>query len=425
MKKFRLLLATILIMLCFTGCAPVVNQLVLLEEKFLEEEISAVEDTPHIGFCPGEFDEESQVIMSASAFTDYESDYTVYSSSIHYDTLTDNEKLVYHAFEYAMENGYSSVLLDNSLVEKSKDLGTILELFSLDSPLLEQNLFYEHGTFTTYHNLEADSFFQHQVEFDGYYITVDNFDAKWWPQRLEAIDKAKEIVATLSPDMSDAEKAEKLFLHLAYNTRYALSKTLNETTVQPNLYDALISGKTQCDGFSNAISLLFNMAGIPCSEKIYHAANDELGHTWNCFEIDGKWYNADATGTSLVPTDTTYMHAGIDFAFPDIMQEKKNVYSDHYPECTESLYMPIDAHYATIDDEAFVENAKNAYDSHHGQWALIMLDSYDEGSAEEQLTKLATRMNQTVYYMTFDCTENRTALLIYEEGLINYTDPTE
>ena len=119
------------------------------------------------------------------------------------------------------------------------------------------------------------------------------------------------------------------------------------------------------------------------------------------------------------------MHSGMNFGFSDILQTKKHIYSANYPAGNEQLFMPIDGHFTSIEDEAFIDTAYNAYHAHQGQWTLILFDTYDETAAEKQLQNLATKMRQTIYYLTFDCTEKRTALLIYDEGLINYIDPNE
>lgn len=426
MKYIKIIFLILFFSILLTGCGPLISHLTFIEELALEGEIAVAESIANIGFTEGEVTENSEnVVMIATDFTNYESEYNVYSSSLHYDCLNENEKLIYHALEYAMENSYSSVMVERNMVKDIKDLEKVLNYLSLDSPLLEQNLFYELGTVTTYHDIELDSIFPHKAKLDGYYITVKNFEKQWWDKKLEAIEEAKKRVAALPADLTKTEKAEQLFIQLCSGTEYVLSKRLNDTQVMPNLYDALISGKTQCDGFSNALSLLYNMAGITCSEKIYHATEEELGHTWNFFEIDGKWYNADATNPSLIPTDRTYMHAGMNFGFSDILQSKKHVFSANYPEGTEQLFMPVDGHFSSIEDEAFVDTAYDAYYAHQGQWTLILLDTYNEEAVDKQLKQLATKMRQTIYYLTFDCMDNRTALLIYEEGLINYIAPEE
>lgn len=424
MKKIILTLTVLAVTLTLTACAPVIEQLTLIEEIVLDDELTEAKEIPNIGFTTGEVSATSDnIILAASDFADYESEYNCYSSSLHYDTLTDNEKLVYHGLEYAMEHAYSSVIVENSLISSSEELEKILNYLSLDSPLLEQNIFYEYGTLTTYHDIIIDSTFNHQVALEGYYITIENFKQQWWDKKKEAIIEAKKIIEELPPGLSKEETAEQLFINLCRNTEYVYSKTLNATQVMPNLYDALITKKTQCDGFSNALSLLYNMAGITCSEKLYHAMGDELGHTWNFFELNGKWYNADATNASLIPTDRTYMHGGINYGFSDILQIKKHAYSANYPVSIEPLYMPIDGHFTSVTDENVVNIAYDSFNNHMGQWSLLIFDSLDENELEKQMNSLATKLQQSVYYLTFDIVESRTALLIHKENLINYIEP--
>ena len=49
-----------------------------------------------------------------------------------------------------------------------------------------------------------------------------------------------------------------------YSERY-----MNSGIAKNFEYDALITGKTNCDGFSNSLALLYRLANIENAEKIY------------------------------------------------------------------------------------------------------------------------------------------------------------
>lgn len=58
-----------------------------------------------------------------------------------------------------------------------------------------------------------------------------------------------------------------------------------------------------CDGYAKAFALMLNMMNIPCLKII--GSSNEVGHAWNKFFIDGKWYLADTTwgASSAVKVD--------------------------------------------------------------------------------------------------------------------------
>ena len=106
------------------------------------------------------------------------------------------------------------------------------------------------------------------------------------------------------------------------------------------LYDALVEGKSICDGFANAYSLLCNMAGIPCIEKQYtpgDADGDWEGHTWNAVYLDGAWYNVDATGASEVKDKYPTL---MNFGFSDAYLEYPVDYEQRVPKCESNLIPP-------------------------------------------------------------------------------------
>ena len=143
------------------------------------------------------------------------------------------------------------------------------------------------------------------------------------PKKGVKIKKAKDIVASLPNGLDDLNKAKMLFNYLHENVEY-----IDYSEKQEYLYDALVVGKSNCDGFTNAYSLLCKLAGIPCFEKMYSVpdenqtnilpnvpqindettannnkntteAQEDIGHTWNAIKIDGKWYNVDATNSDF------------------------------------------------------------------------------------------------------------------------------
>jgi len=58
-------------------------------------------------------------------------------------------------------------------------------------------------------------------------------------------------------------------------------------------YGALIERSAVCEGYARAAQLLFELCDVPS----YYVVGDTKagGHAWNLVQIDGKWYQMDAT----------------------------------------------------------------------------------------------------------------------------------
>lgn len=403
MKKIISIILCLCLALSLCGCTAV--------GEFIDSVQSAltVEERPHIAFSGGTlFKDSEEEFFEAYQILEFETEAKKYRQDHFYNLLSENEKIVYLAFEYAMCEGFNNVLVDDLLVEDVKDLSRILRFLSYDSPLLEQNLRYATGTFNT--SYEAGIIGNAQL--DGVYIVVDNFTPELWEKKKEAIKKAEEIVAALPEGLSGAEKAERLYRTASEAEYYDYGDDLS---VFPFLYDALITGKTHCDGYANALSLLYNIAGIKCVEKDYTSTVEgEMGHTWTFFELDGKWYNADATGgKSMIPKQNSGMKAGYYFGYSDFAQIYTPDRAELYPAANEGLYMNIDATVSTVGDHEFYTEALKGFRAHKG-WSMIEVAASTDADCDRQIGKVATALGvNLVYYVIDVASGNKMVLMCY------------
>lgn len=373
-----------------------------------------------IGFSNGTlFDDSEETYFPASDFTEVKSEYAKYRSDLYFNALSPEEQNIYIALEYAMENNYKNLLFSYSVADSTETLIKVINHLSLDSPLLEQNLRYVVGDFTTPVEDKLLGVVPTFSEFKGCYITVHNFNKEMWDKKLLAIEEAEKRVAALPNGLTQAEKAEELYLSLAKNVEYSLyEEDDGETSVFPYLYDALITEKTQCDGHANALNLLYRLAGINSCEKDYTAEKEgEPGHTWVTFELDGKWYNADSTSSDMIPKKACSMKSGYYFAFSDEMRLYTENYDDVTPYCEQSLYMQPDSVVQDLNDDSFSNAAINAFNKKSPKWALITVHNYNESLLSDQLQKIADTAFTTVYWFTIDLANGDTAVLVFTRGL--------
>jgi len=112
------------------------------------------------------------------------------------------------------------------------------------------------------------------------------------------LNAAKSVLEEcVTPDMSDYEKEEALYIWLSRNVRYDTShhnsKEAPRTSYEP--YGPLINGKGVCLGYATAFQLLMDMAGVECM-TVTGASNLMMNnHAWNMVKLNGEWYCADPT----------------------------------------------------------------------------------------------------------------------------------
>ncbi len=402
-KKSCLVLLLILVMILVGsfGCLLAIgNGYDLFGVDWDNSDITDAAKIPYIGFSKKGVSKQSEAkFIPAKEIEQYQSPYRKYGSTVHYEALSEDEKIIYKAMEYAFANKYRCIMVDNAICESGEVLNKVICYLSLDSPLVEQNVKTFFASFETTYPLEEEYFYVREVPFEGYYITINNFLEEHFDKRMQALEKAKEIVNDIDPDLTNLEKAEKLFRYLGRNTVYLEEQEY----IGSYLYNALIEGEAICDGYANAISLLFNLAGINCFEKEYYASADEAGHTWNCFEIDGKWYNADCTATDYIPDGDYGYSAGLYFGFSDDLQEKPCEFASAEPKCDESLVIESAGHFNSLSDSEVVNTLVSSYRANNRKYTLITVEKFDEKMLDKQIQKMVNRLYGTVYFINVPC----------------------
>lgn len=168
---------------------------------------------------------------------------------------------------------------------------------------------------------------------------------------LKGLSEARRIVGRIPKDMTQAEAAVYLYSYLANNTYYDYGEYY-EGNDWNLLYDALIKHNTVCAGFAEALYYLYNLAGISCitvEGYVSSAYADGGYHIWNVAEIDGKYYQFDATWDCESPI-CEYRFCGVStedmltYHSREIFQRDRA----YLPDCSASLLPAVDS---SVDDE--------------------------------------------------------------------------
>ncbi len=404
MRIFKNIIACVLcisIIFCVSGCK--FDIVYLIDSKAAEKE----EAEPKIAF--GEVISENyngiKEIVTCDEFQSKEINYSIYRSDFHYSKLSEDEKFLYRCFEYALENGYPCIYVDDLITPNADDFGKILSFLALDSPLLEQNLVYETGTFTTYYEIGLSR----QAKLDGVYLYIENSNPALWDGKLKAINRAKQIVSSMPEGLTEVEKAKYLHRYTVENVKY--HDYNSSEGLWQYLHDAVVDGKSNCDGSANMLSLLLNIAGIECYEKMH--TNNIVGHTWNMIRLDGVWYNIDATAQDKYQTEDISFYIKRNFAFADSIQRYVPNYNEIYPAVNEGLGIKVNIHIESIDKDSFLYLVKSAFDENGENCALVLVDDYTEVEATEAMQRLADFLKTKVYWYSYEVVGNKTVMAVY------------
>lgn len=210
-----------------------------------------------------------------------------------------------------------------------------------------------------------------------------------------AIGRAREIIGSAPSDaVSDGDKVRYYFYALAESSDYI---HYDYETMPEFLYDALAAHGSNCDGFANAFSLICNMSGIPCFEKMTVADSERDGHTWNCVLIDGVWYNVDVTGA--VDSEPE-MHSETYLFFPDAYSAYDFAYRQALPECADASLSSFDCAFTSESDAQIVKTLVEKYRGNQSRFVRAHFENITESRANRIVDMFFNQVSSNIEYYT-------------------------
>lgn len=357
-------------------------------EAYIDKQVEEWNTVEYIGVSNEEAYNNKVHFKTFDEISEYESTQDYYSSEVYYKKLNEQEKFVYDTYKYAYENNISHLFFEEELIsECNYTLKELLEIFTLDTPVIEQNIICgeDKGSYTIdnqflYRNVER--------EIKGSYINIDIFTKEKKAKREKALKHAKKIKFDFTEDMSDFDKAKAIYSYLGENVEYVNDDSENQEKVIMNthyLYDAICRKKTNCDGFANAFSLLCSMNGIRNFEKNDNRPEGETGHTWNSVYLDGAWYNVDATGAVEVTQEDWRKDLFGRFAYSDKAQTEKANFEKITPDCKDDTIF-IGCTLKSYDEEGAVKKVAEGYRSTEDDIFVVVIK--DKKTTREQVNDL-------------------------------------
>jgi len=105
------------------------------------------------------------------------------------------------------------------------------------------------------------------------------------------------IESTVTPEMTDVEKALRLHDYLVLNTSYDTTDSIPDLNGGYSAYDIIVKNNGVCQGYALAYQYLLDKVGI--ESRVVKSF--KMNHGWNLVKIDDKWYHVDVTWDDPVP----------------------------------------------------------------------------------------------------------------------------
>ena len=147
----------------------------------------------------------------------------------------------------------------------------------------------------------------------------------------ELLDEADKVLASVvKADTTDYEKEYAIYSYIVDNVAYGNIEGDQDGSTY-SARGALICKKCVCMGFSHALCLLMNKAGIQCI-----SINDNADHAWNIVKLDDGYYHVDASRASMKHAKDRYFNMTDEVASQD-----REWNTACYPACTGTEYAGV------------------------------------------------------------------------------------
>lgn len=279
-----------------------------------------------------------------------------YSDNYIYQTLDDEAKQVYHevltaALEHTEKVAVST--LDIDVLEKAykavcADYG---------------GLFWMSGYVYTQYTRGGELI---SMDFSPKY-TMEYEERMQIQQQIDA--SAEELLAGITMQASEYEKAKYVFEILVQNVDYDTSAQNNQ-----NIISVFLNRATVCQGYACATQYLLRILGMQ-SALVTGVANGE-SHAWNLVRINGNYYYMDTTwgnsryldGTSQVEKYVNYNYLAV--TSEEITRTHRIDDSFPMPECT------------SMEDTYFIQEHKYFTEWNPDAIGSLLRDTWEAGGGD-------------------------------------------
>lgn len=291
---------------------------------------------------------ETEIVVDSQSSQNEESSYSddiAIPAAAEYFLSSADENTVrcYKAIYGGLYNYSEEIDLPDNVLHKD-DIGALMTLVICTAPEINQ--------ISSEYNLVVDS--------SGYISDIKVSYAKDKEQGDAELAQLKAEVASICSKAEGMDTYQKIkFFHDTVILKCTYS---DEDKNAYSAYGCLIEGKAVCEGYSKAMLMLCEYAGIDCIPVMGTAnPDDPIAHMWNKVNIDGEWYNIDVTW------DDPISNLGDDYLRYDYFNITDTAcQSDHvFEENKYMKYPPAESESSNyfVKSQLLIENSADAADT--------------------------------------------------------------
>ncbi|PIC94866.1 hypothetical protein CSV69_14630 [Sporosarcina sp. P26b] len=193
---------------------------------------------------------------------------------------------------------------------------------------------------------------------------------------------------TIKPGMTDYQKVKAVHDYVVLHTAYDYDNFLNDTIPKESysMYGVLVNKTAVCNGYGLAMVYLLNQLDI---ETIYVISNPAMNHGWNKVQVDGIWYNLDATWDDPVPNREGKVGYGY-FLVSDSQLAKTHSWNNTgLPKATDTRYEYMSRVWTFDTEDGWIYYANNKDD-------IKLYKMKEDGSENQKIADI--RANELVVH---------------------------
>ncbi len=201
--------------------------------------------------------------------------------------------------------------------------------------------------------------------------------------------RIEEMLSCITSEDGKLERERKLHDKLLEKCRYNKDVTsLDDGWQYFSSYGAIVDGQAVCEGYSKAMMLLLNLAGV--ESTTIRGEGESVRHMWNLVSIGGNWYHLDATWDD---DDEEYS-----YDFFNLSDER--IQADHIIDPLLSAETYTD----NFSYNFFLPQCSSLEMSYYNVEGLIInsIDSSTDNSIADLIYNKAEKGEQWVYFMVGD-----------------------
>lgn len=310
------------------------------------------------------------------------------------------------AYDIAQRRGDTSSNYEAGFVEASTGFSDVRFYKVLTAFLIDNPQIFWLSYMSDFEDIDGRRYFQLYS-----YISADKTEES----QKKFYQAAKKIIKNIPKGLD--EFGRELYLHdyLIDNCTY-LHEQFGWLRNSP--YGAIVQGKAVCEGYSEAMQLLLNLAGITAT--VVYGESDDVLHEWNLVKLGEKWYHLDVTWDDLddekEQSFNQYCFFNVSTSF---IEKSKHIMSPDYNDMTENQIANRDGDYME-QFNLFLPKCDSMDDSYFYKNAAFVSSAGREQSVLEHLIQAVRNKEPYFYIWCSDAIDTEYVYNCFFEGASYY-----